>query len=239
MYNKESLVKVVKLMRATEKAYESKASADIKMCISKGNRKIGRVMNVSLPPIMTCHNCKECKYFCYDIKACLQYPNTVIDARIRNYVIMQRSMADYFNRIEQAIERRKTNKYFRWHVAGDIVNMEYFENMVEIAKRHPDFVFWTYTKNYNIVNQYVWEHSSGFVADAIPTNFHIMFSEWDGMPIDNPYGFPIFTCKLKSGNKNHSPEFFDSLYKCPGNCDICKACGMGCIGGMDTYADEH
>lgn len=238
MYTKESLAKAVNLMKAAKQAYESKTAADIRICISKGNVKIGRVMNVSLPPIMTCANCKECKHFCYDIKACLQYPNTVIDARIRNLVIMQKSMDDYFNRIEKAISRRRTNKYFRWHVAGDIVNAEYFANMVRIARNHPDFVFWTYTKNYSVVNSYVAANGNN-KESAIPSNFHIMFSEWDGMPLVNPYGFPIFTCKLKSGNKNHNPEFFDGLYKCPGNCDICKTSGMGCIGGMDTYADEH
>jgi len=237
-YKKEALEKAVKLMKERKTVLEEMEAKYIKLCISDGNRKIGKVMNVSLPPIMTCHNCKECKYYCYDIKACLQYPNTVIDARIRNLVIMQHDMNDYFNRIREKISRRRKNKYFRWHVAGDIVNRAYFENMVAIAKEFPDFVFWTYTKHYSIVNQYVADNGGNRLI-AIPANFHIMFSEWDGMPLDNPYAFPVFTCKMKNGNKNHVPEFFNQLYKCPGNCDLCKAAKLGCIGGMDTYADEH
>lgn len=237
-YNQKSIEKAVKLMKA-EKAYLEKIGTNnIAMCISNGNRKIGKVMNVSLPPILTCANCKECKYFCYDIKACLQYPNTVINARVRNLVILQHDINDYFSRIRTKLSRRRTNKYFRWHVAGDIVNQAYFENMVSIAKDFPEFVFWTYTKNYGVVNAYVAANGNS-KEKAIPTNFHIMFSEWDGMSLINPYGFPIFTCKLKAGNKNHKPEFFNSLYKCPGNCDLCKAAKLGCIGGMDTYADEH
>ena len=238
MYTKESLNKAIQLMKAEKAFLESKNASDIAMCISNGNKKIGKVMNVSLPPILTCHNCKECKYFCYDIKACLQYPNTVINARIRNLVILQHDINDYFNRIREKISRRRTNKFFRWHVSGDIINNEYFSNMVSIAREFPDFTFWTYTKNYPIVNHFV-EVNGGDREKAIPSNFHIMFSEWDGMPLVNPYNFPIFTCKLKAGNKNHQPEFFNSLYECPGNCDLCKACKRGCIGGENTYCNEH
>lgn len=126
----------------------------------------------------------------------------------------------------------------RWHVSGDIPDYDYLERMIKIAIDHPDFLFWTYTKNYFVVNEYVKNHS-GDRFKAIPENLVIMFSEWDGMPLINPYNFPIFTCKLKEGNKNHKPEYFDGLYKCPGNCDICKGIKRGCIAGENTYADEH
>lgn len=238
MYTLESIRKVMTIAKKYENALNAMKIDDIKMCISTGNRKIGRVMNVSLMPVITCHNCSECKHFCYDIKACLQYPDTVINARMRNTVIMMRDRARYFELIESRISRRRTNKYFRWHVAGDIIDLDYFENMVEIAKRHPDFIFWTYTKNYDIVNEYVREHGENRKA-AIPANFSIMFSEWDGMRFDNPYNFPCFSCKMKAGNKNHPESYFKNLHKCPGNCDICKAAGRGCIAGESTYCDEH
>ena len=233
MYNIESLKKMVTIMQQTEKRLHNMDQAEIKMCISKGNRKIGKVMNVSLPPVLSCRNCSECKFYCYDVKACLQYPGTVIDARMRNYVILKKDRARYFAEIDKAMSRRRKNKFFRWHVAGDIVDMDYFENMVEIARRHPDFVCWTYTKVYGIVN--TWIANNG----PLPENLHVMFSEWDGMPLDNPYNMPVFTCKLKAGNKNRSAESFAGMHKCPGNCDICKATGRGCVVGEDTYADEH
>lgn len=233
MYSIESLKKLARLMNETINHYNAIDAAGIKMCISKGNRKIGRVMNVSLPPVVSCGNCKECKFLCYDIKACLQYPNTVIDARVRNWAVLKKNRALYFETIDKAIARRRTNKFFRWHVAGDIIDPDYFDNMVEIARRHPDFVFWTYTKMYGIVNSWIDEHG------AIPANLHIMFSEWDGMPMINPHGMPVFSCKLKAGNKNRTAESFATMYKCPGNCDICKACGRGCLAGEDTFADEH
>lgn len=191
-------------------------------------------MNVSLMPIVTCTNCDECKHYCYDIKACLQYPKTVIDARMRNTILALKYRDEYFDRIRKALARRRKNLFFRWHVAGDIIDYDYFENMVSIARDFPKIKFWTYTKNYNVVNCWL-----TYNAGKLPENLVIMFSEWDGLELNNPYNMPIFTCKLKAGNKNHAPEYFNGLHKCPGNCDVCKTTNRGCIIGENTYADEH
>lgn len=232
MYSHESISKVVNLMNARRAYYAPVAVDQIKMAISKGNRKIGRVMNVSLPPIMTCANCKECKYLCYDVKACLQYPNTVIDARIRNLSILIKDRDEYFHRIDEAMNRRRKNKYFRWHVAGDIVDVDYFDRMIDNARRHPDFIIWTYTKNYRVVN--TWIDANG--RDAIPANFHIMFSEWRGLEMINPYHMPEFRVVFK--DDEHKPDPATNHY-CPGNCDICKAMNRGCVAGETTYCNEH
>lgn len=206
----------------------ARSVADIKMAISKGNRKIGRVMNVSLPPLLSCSNCSGCSKLCYDIKACLQYPDTVIDARMRNFTVLQKDRAEYFRRIDEAISRRRLHKFFRWHVAGDIVDVDYFSRMVEIAKAHPDFIFWTYTKNYAVVNQWVTENG----RDAIPGNLSVMYSEWRGMPMDNPHNFPEFRVVFKGEQPPRG-------HYCPGNCDICKEKKRGCIIGETTYCHEH
>lgn len=229
MYTNESINKAMTLARARAAELSEVPVNDIPLCISQGNRKIGRVMNVSLMPVMTCGNCKECKYLCYDIKACLQYPNTVIDARMRNTVIMRRDRNEYFRRIDAACSRRRKNKFFRWHVAGDIVDIDYFDNMVQIARNHPDFIFWTYTKMYHIVN--AWCDANG--RDAVPVNLKIMFSEWRGMPMVNPYNFPEFRVVFKSDAVKPVGHY------CPGNCDVCKAAGRGCVAGETTYCNEH
>lgn len=224
---------MLKLAKEAEKRLVSIADpAEIKMCISAGNRKIGRVMNVSLMPVLTCHNCKECKFLCYDIKACLQYPDTVINARMRNTVLLQRDRDLFFSRIDEKMSRRRKNKYFRWHVAGDILDLDYFSRMVENAKNHPDFIIWTYTKNYSVVNEYVKNHG-GSIAAAIPENFHVMFSEWRGMEMQNPYNFPEFKVVFKSDAVKPRG------YYCPGNCDACKAARRGCMAGETTFCHEH
>lgn len=232
MYKLESIKKVLGIAKDLEKKYRNE---NVKICISGGNRKIGRVMNVSLMPVMTCANCKECKFLCYDIKACLQYPGTVIDARMRNTVLAKYHRDEYFRLIDEKMSRRRKNKFFRWHVAGDVLDMDYFSRMIENARKHPDFIIWTYTKNYKVVNDFC----DLYGKEAIPANFHIMFSKWDGMPMDNKYSFPVFTCELKNGNKDTTKEEFAKMYTCPGNCDICKAVNRGCIKGENTKCLEH
>lgn len=234
MYKKETIEKMLANANALKEKYMSFDVSDIKLCISKKNDKIGKVMNISLMPVLTCGNCSHCMGYCYDVKACV-FRTTVIDARMRNTVLYWKDPNEYFARIRKALKRRKAHKFFRWHVGGEIPNYSYFCEMVQIAKEYPDFYFWTYTKMYWLVNRYCKEHGK----DAIPENLCIMFSEWDGMPLNNPYNFPIFTCKLKDGNKNHEPEFFNTLWKCPGNCDVCKAAHRGCMAKESTYADEH
>ena len=233
MYSKESIKKVVSQMNARRAYYAPIAVDNVKMAISAGNRKIGRVMNVSLPPIITCANCKECMYYCYDVKACLQYPNTVIDARMRNLSVLMKDREEYFARIDKKMNARRKNKFFRWHVSGDILDIDYFDRMVKNSRMHSDFIIWTYTKNYRIVNEWIAKNG----RDALPKNLHIMFSKWDGLKIDNPYNMPVFACKMKNGNIDNME--WDKMYKCPGNCDACKSCGRGCIGGENTYCDEH
>jgi hypothetical protein len=202
--------------------------------ISNGNRKIGRVLNVSLAPIITCMNCGHCSGYCYDIKACMQYEN-VLNARAYNTALLKTRREKYFSDIRSKCKRRRKNKYFRWHVSGDIPDYEYLLEMIRIAREFPDFVFWTYTKIYWLVNRYCREYGK----ESIPNNLHIMFSKWDGLPMDNPYNFPVFACRLKDGNVDTSDDWFAKVYKCPGNCDLCKDKKLGCIGGMNTYADEH
>lgn len=226
-YKIETICKVVNLAKAEEKNLSSVNVEDIKICLSTGNRKIGKVMNVSLMPILTCGNCSGCSGYCYDVKACVQYPNTVINARMRNTVLLRKDREEFFKRIDSAIGRRKKNKFFRWHVAGDILDIDYFDRMVAIARKHQDFTFWTYTKMYHIVNQWIDENG------AIPGNLHVMFSEWRGMPMDNPHGMPEFRVVFKDD------EIKPVGHYCPGNCDVCKNLHRGCVVGETTYCNEH
>ena len=231
MYSKESVKKAVNNLVIARRHFDEQALEELTVTISKGNRKIGRVMNVSLPPILTCANCKECMYYCYDVKAVLQYPRNVATARAKNLSILARDREKYFSDIEKAIGRRRLNKFFRWHVAGDIVDIDYFNRMVEIARRHIDFVFWTYTKNYDVVN--AWIAANGGTKNAIPGNLHIMYSEWRGMEMRNPYGMPEFRVVFKDDVEKPTGFY------CPGNCDICKANCRGCLAGETTYCNEH
>ena len=73
-YKPETVKKYLVNVKAKIAEYETVVDS-LKVCISKGNRKIGKTMNVSTAAIITCGNCSACSLDCYDIKACIQYTN--------------------------------------------------------------------------------------------------------------------------------------------------------------------
>lgn len=232
MYSCEGIRKYRDQMRDAISYFEGMPAENLQVSISCGNRKIGKVLNISLPAIFTCGNCAECYKFCYDVKACLQYKN-VIMARARNYVILNRNFSGYFQQIRNRMERRRTNKFFRFHVSGDMVSAEYLSEVIKTALMFPEWVIWTYTKEYELVNEYVCTHG-GSIEKAIPKNLKIMFSEWKGLDMPNPYGFPVFRCVFRGLEK--APQ---NQWQCPGNCDICKKANRGCVAGENSWVYDH
>ena len=217
------------IVNAKNAVLKLKNESNLKVSVSKGNVKIGKVLNVSTMPILCCGNCKECKNYCYDIKACYRYAGT-LQARARNTVLAKYHRTEFFRQIDEVLNHRRTNKYFRWHVAGDILDYNYLENMILIARKHPDFKFWTYTKMYHLVNR--WIEANG----ELPANFKCMYSRWEGVKMDNPFKQPEFRVRMEGMSENE----FKHLHKCPGNCDVCKlGNGHGCIAGETSYVDEH
>lgn len=225
-YTPESLKKFYDSARALIEFYMEDPDG-LKICITPGNSKIGHVLNVSLLPIFTClTNCQYCKFWCYDIKACLQYLN-VLKARARNTVLLWCNRDSYFQQIENKLSHRRKNFYFRWHVSGDIIDKKYFCRMVDIANKYPNFTFWTYTKQYAIINAYCDEYGK----DSIPGNLSVMFSEWDGIKLVNPYNFPVFHVvdDIKTAK----------TYICPGNCEVCLKNRRGCPFNESATVQKH
>ena len=113
------------------------------------------------------------------------------------------------------------NRYFRFHVSGDIPNMEYFQNMVSVAANNPHCEILAFTKCYDIVNGYLDQHN-GF----LPENLHIIFSLWDSewnVRVRNPYDLPKSAVIFKSGCNSTEYEKI-----CGGNCFECACQGVGC-----------
>ena len=229
-YKLETLRAILATLRAMIEAFMGRPYDSLKLHISKGNRKIGLTHNFSMAPGITCANCSGCIKFCYDIKACWQYLNVRI-ARAENTAMMYMDRAKTFAQIALYISRAKAHKYFRWHVSGDILDTDYFDRMVKIAQQFPDWTFWTYTKAYMFVNE--WIRSHGETKEAIPSNLSVMYSEWDGMPMDNPYGMPTFRCIMPG--QEPAPD----AWKCPGNCEACLRSGHGCPFGESSEVDLH
>jgi len=227
-YAIETLRRILAVLAAMIDEFMKKPYDDLRLHISKGNRKIGRTHNFSMAPGHTCANCSECIHYCYDVKACWQYEN-VRKARAENTAMMKLDMLRTFAQIDAYISKRRTHKYFRWHVSGDILSVEYFDCMVKIAKYHPDWIFWTYTKNYYAVNEWIKRNGKS----ALPKNLSVMFSVWNGMPCPNPYGMPTFTC-IMPGMQPAENE-----WRCPGNCEACLQARRGCPFRESSNVDAH
>ena len=222
------------IKRYNEKAVacvtEARANIDnIHVHISYGNRKIGKTLNVNLPAVLTCgkmcHLCGCCKY-CYAIKDALRFP-AVMRARCENYALLLDKPITYWREIREAIKKHPSYKYIRFHVSGEIKDTEYIWHMAKVAEEFPDRTFWTYTKQYDIINWYINR------IGALPSNLVVMFSDWDGYPMRNPYKLPTF--KFVPAEK----EMPKDTFVCVGNCDYCKAHKCGCVGGQSAVVHEH
>ena len=184
----------------------------LKVSISQGNSKMGAIPSVSLPPIVTCHNCGACKKKCYAVKLARIYA-TVRKAWERNLAILKADRDSYFMQIKAVA---MVSAFFRFHVFGDIVDIDYLDRMTKLARECKKTQFLAFTKNYNDCNTYFENHRK-------PSNLHLIFSlPFDGAIIDNPHNFPTARVILK-GNE---PKSSDKV--CGGNCSECACRGVGC-----------
>jgi len=182
-----------------------------RVTISRGNRKLGAIMNVSLTPIECCPPGVPCaNEGCYALKPYRLYPGTR-RAWKTNARIARKDPKTYFSQIARAIARSRP-RYFRWHVAGDILNIDYLEQMCRIAADNPRTRFLAFTKAFELVNRYERRRS-------LPGNLKVMFSAWPGMKIDNPHGHRI--AWMQDGTEYRVPN---DAVRCPGSCEDCGIC---------------
>ena len=196
-----------------------------KISISYGNKKMGAIPSVSLPPVVTCAPGCTCAKKCYAAKLCRIYP-TVKAAYNRNLNILNNNSDDYWIQVQHVAA---ANRFFRYHVSGDIPNIAYLINMDTTARLYPKTEFLVFTKKYNLINDYI-------EAEGLPENLHVIFSEWPGMDMYNPYKLPVAHVVFKGCEPawNWKP--------CSGNCLDCAINGSGCWtlkSGEHIYFNEH
>lgn len=180
--------------------------------VSPGNTKMGAIPSVSLPPVVTCPAGCPCAKKCYAAKLCRLRPS-VRDAYARNLAAYREDPAGYFDQVKAAAI---TTRFFRWHVSGDIPNMEYLKSMVQTARDLPGTQFLAFTKQYALVNDFLY-------CEDLPRNFHLIFSEWgEGWSVPNPHDLPTAAVIFKG--EEPRPEW----KVCGGNCAACACRGVGC-----------
>lgn len=187
----------------------------LKVSISNGNSKMGLIPSVSLPPVITCPEGVPCAKKCYAAKLCRIYPS-VKKAYDNNLYVLRSDWMEYWRQVRAAA---KLTKYFRYHVSGDIPNSNYFREMVITACMIPDTKFLAFTKNYEIVNNYI------NTVGGLPDNLIVIFSRWSSdwnISINNPHDLPMAAVIFK----NSSNIEYTNI--CGGNCTDCANAGGGC-----------
>jgi hypothetical protein len=184
--------------------------------ISRGNKKMGKIKSVSLPPVVTCRPGVVCVKKCYACKITRVFKNAR-EAYFRNFRVWLNTPDDYFQQVEKTV--KKVN-FFRWHVSGDIPNADYFQRMVWVARRNRHCKMLVFTKRFEIVNAFV------AAGHRVPSNLIVIFSNWgDEFQCDNPYNFPTSDVIFRGMDEKSIPKKWKI---CTGNCKECADRGAGC-----------
>lgn len=189
---------------------------ELHVSISKGNSKMGAVPSVSLPPVKTCspEAVKHCGKKCYVKRYVVRRQKTVGAAYERNLYILNSDPVKFWREVNAAVAMAT---HFRFGVSGDIPDLPYLLNMIDIANRNPHCEILCFTKQYDIVNFHLKEH-------ALPKNLHIIFSAWKGLPMDNSHNLPEAHVFFKDGTTTAK----DGARYCSGNCYECAIDNANC-----------
>ena len=197
----------------------------LRIKISKGNMKLGKVHNISLPPIVTCREDAPCKKDCYAVRSFRMYPNTR-KAWQTNLDIYNDSPELFFAEINTYLHEYDI-KRFRWHVAGDIVDQRYLDGIVRTAIIFNKVEFLLFTKKYDLDYGAIYKATHNmaheFVSDTrnVP-NLAVIFSAWPGMEAPNyKYDFPVAWLSTDDRSPVHNSFPAQEYYKCVGHCGEC------------------
>ena len=233
----ERIMEVWQLAFAWFKGLSQEERNKLDVTISEGNSKIGKSFNVSTMPIVTCGAMgKICGCICYAVRALVRLGFSgnkwMKNPWVINTLIAILDPDRYFAEIETAIraglaKKKNPVRYFRWHVGGEIISLEYFRMMCLIAMTFPMIRFLAFTKRYEIVNKYM--DRGG--RNAIPENLSVIFSAAPNQTVPNPYHLP--ECHINMENEKLNSvwrvKFVESqIWHCPGNCEECQCIGAGC-----------
>lgn len=203
-----------------------------KLTISLTNSKLGaQIPSVSTLPACSCRPDAPCRFGCYARKGKYGIGNVQASLR-KNYDIYMQNPRSFFEQIQRFLTGGLvTYKYFRWHSAGDIVDAQYFEGMIETARKCPQVKFLCFTKKFSIVND--WISANG----ELPENLRVVFSAWHkAFKVDNPHGLPVSYVFFKNTELN--PDIPDLAIPCTGHCPECLAC-WSLKNGQSVYFNQH
>lgn len=217
--------------------YETYLTDKTHLHIQNGNRKTGKgIYLVNLLPgdqpltkkdgtqltniPGTCGGCCDCcKSDCYAIRYTMFHNYTVIRSYADNTVLAREDIDTFFKELQLFIDRSMIS-CIRFHAAGEIPSFEYLCRMADIAKANPRIIFYTYTKRYSWLEEYL-------EKSLFPQNLVINVSIWHNN-YDNPAGFPEFIYDDGTDDSlkdiKHCPAVNKDGHETGETCAHCKMC---------------
>lgn len=138
---------------------------------------ISCMVNGKIPPCAENGNC----YAISDMRL-----QTVRERAVHNTVLILRFPEAFKESLRKLF---MMNVCMRCHVEGDFVNLNEIEIIDEVCAEFPHTQFNAYTKKYALMNYYIRTHKTE--THQLNGGFKLAYSEWKGLPMDNPYGFPV------------------------------------------------
>lgn len=204
--------------------------------LTTGNTKMGRVLNISLPPPRTCSHVLPCYVKgCYAMRSAYNLYSEVRKAWDGNIEVWDASRSRYCDAVNAAIDKVKPD-LFRWHVGGDIPGWMddadlYLRYVVcETAERHPDVRFWMTTKKHAVITR------NAACVRRRP-NLAVMLSMWPGLEC-NARTRRVWPTAWLDDPKNPDPRIPKDARPCSGRCDTCAAC-WGMKAGESVVFKKH
>ena len=186
--------------------------------VNNGNGTTGPGCLTLSVPTDACGKDVPCKKGCYCLKGRQQFAQ-ILGGYHRNLRLWNESHKSFKLQLTNVLDKAPQKK-FRWFDAGDIPDADFLDMMFVVARKYPEISFLSYTKKYDMVNEYLNHH-------RLPKNLCIRFSMWDkSWDVPNPHNLPLSYVNFKDTTRN--PDIPKKAFKCPGTgkttCDKCGVC---------------
>ena len=142
----------------------------LQLCITNGNRKLGKLPGLSFAPLLTCDGMKlQCwNQGCYSKWYFRFSPNPWFNI-MQNTLLVHEDEEQFWLELGTWL-LHNSPEYFRWFIVGDIPNIPNFvERMISIAHAFPRTSFMGYTKKHDRLQRL-----------AFPDNLIMHNSYWIG-----------------------------------------------------------
>ena len=154
---------------------------EAKLHISKGNSKIGKgiwsfstlpgnsehliyingkILLTDIPGTCSkyCNGCAK-DGACYAWRDAKLHHNVTIRAWGENTLLLRHDPDKLFSMIDEFITTKNKKKIqvntWRWNVSGEIESLKQLELMNDLAAKHPEVAFGIYTKNYDVLEEFI------------------------------------------------------------------------------------